>query len=118
MNGSPSTPSAKVHPLGDRMIVRLVREETRRGMLVRPRRDEASMDDPRLTTQYVEVVEPGPTLYDMEAGAYRPKPGDRLWIGRFVGYVIEAPDGEELIVVEEKDALAIEKAAEKETLNA
>jgi chaperonin GroES len=89
-------------PLGDRVVVKLVKaEEMTRGGIVLP-------DTAKEKPQEAEVVAVGPgKLLDSGARAeITLKAGDRILFAKYSGTEVKI-DGEEFLVISEKDILAL-----------
>jgi len=92
----------KVKPLGERVLVkRIEAEEVKKGGIIIP-------DTAKEKPQQGEVVAVGPGKLD-EKGKRTPmdvKKGDRILFGKYSGTEIEI-DGEEYLIMQEDDILAI-----------
>jgi chaperonin GroES len=90
------------HPLGDRVVVRRVDEETMtKGGIIIP-------DTAKEKPQEGEVVAVGPGARD-DDGKRIPmdvKPGDRILFGKWSGSEVKL-DAEELLIMKESDILGI-----------
>ena len=89
-------------PLGDRVLVRRVEEETKtKGGIIIP---ESAKEKP----QEGKVVAVGPGARD-DAGKVQPldlKEGDRILFGKWSGSEIKL-DGEDLLIMKESDVLGV-----------
>ena len=96
-------------PLGDRVLVRRVEEETKtKGGIIIP-------DTAKEKPQEGEVVAVGPGARDDDGKqvALDVKPGDRILFGKWSGTEVKL-DGEELLIMKESDILGVlEGAASK-----
>ncbi|RPJ41172.1 MAG: co-chaperone GroES [Candidatus Latescibacterota bacterium] len=91
----------KVRPLGDRVIVRRIEKEEKKGGIVIP-------DTAKEKPVEGEVIAVGPGARD-EDGKVAPidlKKGDRVLFGKYAGMDVEV-DGEEYLVLREADILGI-----------
>lgn len=91
----------KVRPLGDRVIVRRIEKEEKKGGIVIP-------DTAKEKPVEGEVLAVGPGARD-EDGKIVPvdlKKGDRVLFGKYAGMDVEV-DGEEYLVLREADILGI-----------
>lgn len=92
----------KVKPLGERVLVRRIEpEEVKKGGIIIP-------DTAKEKPQQGEVIAVGPGKLD-EKGKRTPmdvKKGDRILFGKYSGTEIEI-DGEEYLIMQEDDILAI-----------
>jgi len=91
----------KLRPLGDRVLVRLVKEEEKVGSIVIP---DTAKEKP--TQGIIEAA--GNGALDPK-GKRRPmhvKPGDRILFGRYAGTEVRL-ESEEYMVLRETDILAV-----------
>jgi chaperonin GroES len=90
-------------PLGDRMVVRRVKEDTKTaGGIIIP---ETAQEKP----QEGEIVSVGPGALDEKTGKRTPrevKAGDRVLCGKWSGTEIKI-DGEELLIMKENDVMGV-----------
>ena len=93
----------KFRPLGDRVVVRRVKEDTKTaGGIIIP---ETAQEKP----QEGEIVSAGPGAIDEKTGkrtALEVKPGDFVLFGKWSGTEVKI-DGEELIIMKESDIMGI-----------
>ena len=92
----------KFRPLGDRVVVRRVKEEnkTAGGIIIPDTAKEKPMEG--------EIVAVGPGGRD-ESGKLIPidlKPGDRILFGKWSGTEVKI-DGEELLIMKESDVMGV-----------
>ena len=98
----------KFRPLGDRVLVRRVDEETKtKGGIIIP-------DTAKEKPQEGEVVAVGPGARDEDGEhiALDVKPGDRILFGKWSGTEVKL-DGEELLIMKESDILGVLDGATK-----
>ena len=92
----------KFRPLGDRVLVKRVEEETKtKGGIIIP-------DTAKEKPQEGEVVAVGPGARD-DNGKVQPldvKPGDRILFGKWSGTEVKI-DGEDLLVMKESDIMGV-----------
>jgi chaperonin GroES len=92
----------KFRPLGDRVLVKRVEEESRtKGGIIIP-------DTAKEKPQEGEVVAVGPGARD-EAGKVQPlelKAGDKILFGKWSGTEVKV-DGEDLLIMKESDVLGV-----------
>lgn len=91
-----------LRPLGDRVVVKLVQaEEKTRGGIVLP-------DTAKEKPQEAEVIAvgPGKLLEDGKRAPIELKSGDRVLFAKYSGTEVKI-EGEELLVIAEKDILAV-----------
>ena len=92
----------KFRPLGDRVLVKRVEEETKtKGGIIIP-------DTAKEKPQEGEVIAVGPGARD-DAGKVQPldvKAGDRILFGKWSGTEVKL-NGEELLIMKESDILGI-----------
>ena len=92
----------KFRPLGDRVLVKRVEEETKtKGGIIIP-------DTAKEKPQEGEVVAVGPGARE-ESGKVQPldvKPGDRILFGKWSGTEVKL-DGEDLLIMKESDIMGI-----------
>jgi len=92
----------KFHPLGDRVVVKRVKEETKSsGGIIIP---DTAQEKP----QEGEVVAVGPGARDENGKRIAPdvKAGDRILFGKWSGTEVKI-DGEELLIMKESDIMGI-----------
>lgn len=92
-------------PLGDRVVVRRIKEETKtRGGIIIP---ETAQEKP----QQGEVISVGPGALDDAGKRIAPevKAGDRVLFGKWSGTEVKI-DGEELLIMKESDIMGILEA--------
>jgi chaperonin GroES len=92
----------KFRPLGDRVLVRRVEEETKtKGGIIIP-------DTAKEKPQEGEVVSVGPGARDDDGKhvALDVKAGDRILFGKWSGTEVKV-DGEELLIMKESDILGV-----------
>ncbi|MDD2889993.1 MAG: co-chaperone GroES [bacterium] len=92
----------KLRPLGDRILVRRVEEkEVKKGSIIIP-------DTAKEKPQEGEIIAVGPGKLDDKGTRHKPeiKTGDRVLFGKYAGTEIEI-DGEECLIMNEDDILAI-----------
>lgn len=94
--------SVRLKPLGDRVVVRVIEQEERtKGGIVLP-------DTAKEKPQQGEVLAVG-TGAILENGQRRPlevKEGDRIIFSKYAGTEVKI-DGEELLILSERDILAV-----------
>ncbi len=94
--------SVRLKPLGDRVVVRVIEQEERtKGGIVLP-------DTAKEKPQQGEVLAVG-TGAVLENGQRRPlevKEGDRIIFSKYAGTEVKL-DGEELLILSERDILAV-----------
>jgi chaperonin GroES len=100
----------KFRPLGDRVVVRRVKEDTKTaGGIIIP---DTAQEKP----QEGEIIAAGPGALDDNGKRVPPevKPGDRVLFGKWSGTEVKI-DGEELLIMKESDIMGIieGKAASK-----
>ncbi|MBI1408214.1 MAG: co-chaperone GroES [Caulobacter sp.] len=92
----------KFRPLGDRVLVKRVEEESRtKGGIIIP-------DTAKEKPQEGEVVAVGPGARD-ESGKVQPlelKAGDKILFGKWSGTEVKV-DGEDLLIMKESDVLGV-----------
>jgi chaperonin GroES len=92
----------KFRPLGDRVLVKRVEEETKtKGGIIIP-------DTAKEKPQEGEVISTGPGARD-DNGKVQPldvKAGDRILFGKWSGTEVKV-DGEDLLIMKESDVLGI-----------
>jgi chaperonin GroES len=92
----------KFRPLGDRVLVKRVEEESRtKGGIINP-------DTAKEKPQEGEIVAVGPGARD-EAGKVQPlelKAGDKILFGKWSGTEVKV-DGEDLLIMKESDVLGV-----------
>ena len=94
--------SSKLRPLGDRVVIEPTpREETTKSGIVLP---DTAKEKPQEGT--IVAVGPGKTLDDGKREAMDVKPGDKVLYAKYAGTEFKI-DGEELLIVSQKDILAI-----------
>ena len=95
----------KFRPLGDRVLVKRVEEESRtKGGIIIP-------DTAKEKPQEGEVVAVGPGARD-DSGKVQPlelKAGDKILFGKWSGTEVKV-DGEDLIIMKESDVLGVLEA--------
>jgi chaperonin GroES len=93
----------KFRPLGDRVVVRRVKEDTKTaGGIIIP---ETAQEKP----QEGEIVSVGPGAIDEKTGKRTPpevKPGDVVLFGKWSGTEVKI-DGEELQIMKENDVMGV-----------
>jgi chaperonin GroES len=93
----------KFRPLGDRVVVRRVKEDTKTaGGIIIP---ETAQEKP----QEGEIVSAGPGAIDETTGKRTPlevKSGDFVLFGKWSGTEVKI-DGEELLIMKESDVMGI-----------
>ena len=92
----------RFRPLGDRVVVRRVKEEQKTaGGIIIP---ETAQEKP----QEGEIVAVGPGALDDNGKRVAPevKPGDFVLFGKWSGTEVKV-DGEELVVMREEDVMAV-----------
>ncbi len=92
----------KFHPLGDRVVVKRVKEETKSsGGIIIP---DTAQEKP----QEGEVIAVGPGARDENGKRIAPdvKAGDRILFGKWSGTEVKI-DGEELLIMKESDIMGI-----------
>ena len=92
----------KFRPLGDRVLVKRVEEETKtKGGIIIP-------DTAKEKPQEGEVISVGPGARD-DSGKVQPldlKAGDRILFGKWSGTEVKV-DGEDLLIMKESDVLGV-----------
>ena len=92
----------KVRPLHDRLLIRRIEEkEMVRGGIIIP---DTAKEKPQEGT--ILAAGPGKTLDDGKREAMDVKVGDRVLYSKYAGTEFKV-DGEELLIVSQKDILAI-----------
>jgi chaperonin GroES len=89
-------------PLGDRVLVKRVEEETKtKGGIIIP-------DTAKEKPQEGEIVAVGPGARDEAGKRIEPdvKPGDRILFGKWSGQEVKV-DGQELLIMKESDVLGV-----------
>jgi chaperonin GroES len=89
-------------PLGDRVLVKRVEEETKtKGGIIIP-------DTAKEKPQEGEVISVGPGARDEDGKHIQPevKAGDRILFGKWSGTEVKV-DGEDLIIMKESDILGV-----------
>jgi chaperonin GroES len=89
-------------PLGDRVLVKRVEEETKtKGGIIIP-------DTAKEKPQEGEIVSVGPGARDEAGKRIEPdvKPGDRILFGKWSGQEVKV-DGQELLIMKESDVLGV-----------
>jgi len=93
----------KFRPLGDRVVVRRIKEDTKTaGGIIIP---ETAQEKP----QEGEIISVGPGAIDEKSGKRTPlevKAGDIVLFGKYSGTEIKV-DGDELLVMREEDLVAV-----------
>ena len=93
----------KFRPLGDRVVVRRIKEDTKTaGGIIIP---ETAQEKP----QEGEVISVGPGLIDEKSGKRNPlevKAGEFVLFGKWSGTEVKL-DGKELIIMKESDIMGI-----------
>ena len=93
----------KFRPLGDRVVVRRIKEDTKTaGGIIIP---ETAQEKP----QEGEIISVGPGAIDEKSGKRTPlevKAGDIVLFGKWSGTEVKI-DGEELLIMKESDILGI-----------
>ena len=93
----------KFRPLGDRVVVRRIKEDTKTaGGIIIP---ETAQEKP----QEGEIISVGPGAIDEKSGKRTPlevKAGDVVLFGKWSGTEVKI-DGEELIIMKESDIMGI-----------
>ena len=96
----------KFRPLGDRVLVKRVEEETKtKGGIIIP-------DTAKEKPQEGEVVAVGPGARDEKSGtrtALDVKVGDKILFGKWSGSEVKV-DGEDLLIMKESDVLGVIEA--------
>ncbi len=96
--------SIQLKPLADRVVVKPIpREEKTKGGLYLP--DTASKEKPQEGT--VLAVGPGRLLDDGTRKPVDVQVGDRVLFAKYAGTEFKSEDEEELIILSEKDILAV-----------
>jgi chaperonin GroES len=94
--------SSKLRPLGDRVVIEPTpREEMTKSGIVLP---DTAKEKPQEGT--IIAVGPGKTLDDGKREAMDVKTGDKVLYAKYAGTEFKI-DGEELLIVSQKDILAI-----------
>jgi chaperonin GroES len=97
-----SASSAKLRPLGDRLVLKPTpREEVTKSGIVLP---DTAKEKPQ--EGEVLAVGPGRVLDDGSRGAMDVRVGDKVLYAKYAGTEFKV-DGEELLIISEKDILAI-----------
>ncbi len=95
----------KFRPLGDRVLVKRVEEETKtKGGIIIP-------DTAKEKPQEGEVISVGPGARD-DSGKIQPldlKAGDRILFGKWSGTEVKV-DGDDLLIMKESDVLGVLEA--------
>ena len=100
-----SASSAKLRPLGDRLVLKPTpREEVTKSCIVLP---DTAKEKPQ--EGEVLAVGPGKVLDDGTRGAMDVKVGDKVLYAKYAGTEFKV-EGEELLIISEKDILAIVEA--------
>lgn len=92
----------KFHPLGDRVVIKRVKEETKSaGGIIIP-------DTAREKPQEGEVIAVGPGARDESGSRIAPevKAGDRVLFGKWSGTEVKV-DGEDLFIMKESDIMGV-----------
>jgi chaperonin GroES len=93
-----------LRPLGDRVIVKpITREEKTKGGIFLP--DTAAKEKPMEGT--IMAVGPGRLLDDGKRVAVDVKVGDRIVFAKYAGTEFKTPEDEELLIISEKDIMAV-----------
>ncbi len=96
--------STKLRPLGDRLVIKPTpREEMTKTGIVLP---DTAKEKPQ--EGMVLAAGPGAVLEDGKRGAMDVKEGDKVLYAKYAGTEFKV-DGEELLIVSQKDVLAIVK---------
>ena len=98
----------KFRPLGDRVVVRRVKEESKSaGGIIIP---ETAQEKP----QEGEIIAVGPGALDDNGKRVLPevKPGDHVLFGKWSGTEVKI-DGEELLIMKESDIMGIVEVRSK-----
>ena len=99
---SDKEPKVKIRPLGEKVLIRrLEAEEKTRGGIVLP---DTAKEKPQKGT--VLAIGDGKLLDDGTRAAFQVKAGDKVLFGSFAGTEIKV-EGEELVLMDESDILAI-----------
>lgn len=94
----------KIKPLGDRLLVKPLEEEERtKGGIVLP--DTISKEKPQVAE--VLAVGPGRTNDDGKTFSMQFKKGDKVIYAKYSGTDIKSEDGDDYLLLSEKDVLAI-----------
>ncbi len=94
--------SSKLRPLGDRVVIEPTpREETTKSGIVLP---DTAKEKPQEGT--IVAVGPGKTLDDGKRESMDVKAGDKVLYAKYAGTEFKI-DGDELLIVSQKDILAI-----------
>ncbi len=94
--------STKLRPLGDRLVIKPTpREEMTKTGIVLP---DTAKEKPQ--EGMVLAAGPGAVLEDGKRGAMDVKEGDKVLYAKYAGTEFKV-DGEELLIVSQKDVLAI-----------
>jgi chaperonin GroES len=97
-----ATAASKLHPLGDRVVIEPTpREEMTKSGIVLP---DTAKEKPQ--EGVIVAVGPGRTLEDGKREAMDVKAGDKVLYAKYAGTEFKV-DGEELLIVSQKDILAI-----------
>ena len=98
----PSTSATKLRPLGDRVVIEPIpREDMTKSGIVLP---DTAKEKPQ--EGKVVAVGPGKTLDDGKREAIDVKTGDKVLYAKYAGTEFKL-DGEDLLIVSQKDILAI-----------
>lgn len=90
-------------PLGRAVLIRPYEPEKESSIIVMP---DSVRDSHMMLEQRAEVVEVGPTCWHDEP-APRAKPGDKVLVARFAGYMARGTkDGEQYRLVNDRDIFA------------
>ncbi len=103
----------KFRPLGDRVVVRRVKEESKSaGGIIIP---ETAQEKP----QEGEIIAVGPGALDDNGKRVLPevKPGDHVLFGKWSGTEVKI-DGEELLIMKESDIMGIVEMRSKSSKKA
>ena len=93
--------ATKIRPLGDRVVVKVVKEEKTAGGLVLP---DTAQEKPQ--TGEVLSVGPGKVLDNGSRAAMDVKAGDKVLFAKYSGTEVKL-DGETYLLIAEKDILGI-----------
>jgi chaperonin GroES len=108
LNQTQETPVANFRPLGDRVLVKRVKEEEKtRGGIIIP---ETAQEKPQ--EGEVVAVGPGARDEDGERIAMDVKVGDRILFGKWSGTEVKL-DGDELLIMKESDIMGVVDAPVK-----
>jgi chaperonin GroES len=103
----------KFRPLGDRVVVKRVQEETKTaGGIIIP---DTAQEKP----QEGEIVSVGPGGRDEKGDRIVPevKPGDRILFGKWSGTEVKV-DGQDLLIMKESDIMGVLEGAKSTTRKA